>query len=75
MLISDDFRLKMITKLERTHSNVQLNMEQTQTPTMGATINNQQRINNNGTAALERPTYSLLFYFICMEKNIVRTSV
>ena len=30
----------MIAKLERMHSNVQQNMEQTQNPTMGATINN-----------------------------------
>ena len=44
----------MIAKLERTHSNVQQNMEQTQNPTMGATINNR-------TAALERPTPFLLF--------------
>ena len=31
----------MIAKLERTHSNVQQNMEQAQNPTMGATINNE----------------------------------
>ena len=30
----------MIAKQERTHSNIQQNMEQTQNPTMGATINN-----------------------------------
>ena len=34
------FPIKMIAKLERTHSNVQQNMEQTQNPTMGAAINN-----------------------------------
>ena len=31
----------MIAKLERTHSNVQQNMEQTQNTTIGATINNE----------------------------------
>ena len=31
----------MIAKLERTHSSVQQNMEQTQNPTMGATIKNE----------------------------------
>ena len=35
------FPIKMIAKLERTHSNVQQNMEQTQNPTLGATINNE----------------------------------
>ena len=35
------FPIKMIAKIERTHSNVQQNTEQTQNPTMGATINNE----------------------------------
>ena len=35
------FIIKMIAKLERTHSNEQQNREQTQNPTMGATINNE----------------------------------
>ena len=35
------FPINMIAKLERTHINVQQNMEQTQNPTMGATINNE----------------------------------
>ena len=35
------FPIKMIAKLERTHSNVQQNIEQTQNPTVGATINNE----------------------------------
>ena len=35
------FPIKMIAKLERTHSNVQQNMAQTQNPTKGATINNE----------------------------------
>ena len=35
------FPIKMITKLERTHSNLQLNMEQIQNSTMGTTINNE----------------------------------
>ena len=33
------FPIKMITKLESTQSNAQQNMEQTQNPTMGASIN------------------------------------
>ena len=39
--ISSLFPIKIIAKLERTHSNVQQNMEQTQNPTMGSTINNE----------------------------------
>ena len=39
----------MIAKLEWTQSNAQLNIEQLQNPTIGVTIN------NNRTAALERP--------------------
>ena len=34
------FTIKMIAKLEETYSNVQQNIEQLQTPTMGVTINN-----------------------------------
>ena len=34
------FPIKMIAKLEGTESNVQQNIEQLQTPTMGVTINN-----------------------------------
>ena len=34
------FPIKMIAKLEGTSSNVQHNIEQLQTPTMGVTINN-----------------------------------
>ena len=60
----------MIAKLERTHSNVQQNMQQTHNPKMGA--NNQQRININRTAALEGPIPSLLFV---QKSNIVRRSV
>ena len=33
------FLIKMIAKLERTHSNVQQNMEQAPNPTMGTVIN------------------------------------
>ena len=36
---SSVFPIKMIAKLERTQSNTQQNMEQTQNTTMGATIN------------------------------------
>ena len=43
------FPIKMIAILEPTQSNVQQNIEQLQTPTMGVTINN-----NNRTTALER---------------------
>ena len=35
------FSIKMNAKLKRTHSNVQHNMEQTKSPTMGAKINNE----------------------------------
>ena len=35
------FPIKMITKLVRTQSNAQQNMEQTQKPTLRATINNE----------------------------------
>ena len=35
------FPIKMIEKLERTQSNTQENLEQTQNPTMGAVINNE----------------------------------
>ena len=56
----------MIAKLDRTHSNVQQNMEQTQNPIMGATINNKR------TATLERQIPSLL---IVRKRNIVRKSV
>ena len=35
------FPIKMIAKLERKHSNEQQNMEETQNPTMGATIYNE----------------------------------
>ena len=35
------FPIKMIAKLERTQSNAQLNMEQTQNHKMGATVNNE----------------------------------
>ena len=35
------FPIKMIAKRERTQSDVQQNMEQTQNPTLGATINNE----------------------------------
>ena len=45
------FPIKMIAMLERTQSNVQQNIEQLQTPTMGVTIN---KVNNNRTTALER---------------------
>ena len=59
------FPIKMITQLKSIHRNVKLIMEQTQNPTIGATIN------NNRTTALERPTPSLL----CVWKsNILRTS-
>ena len=34
------FLIKMIAKLEGTYSNVQQNIDQLQTPTMGVTINN-----------------------------------
>ena len=34
------FHIKMIAKLEWSQSNVQQNIEQLQTPTMGVTINN-----------------------------------
>ena len=37
----DPFPIKMIAILERRHNNVQQNVEQTQNPTMGATINNE----------------------------------
>ena len=42
----------MIAILERTQSNVQQNIEQLQTPTMGVTI--KKKVNNNRTTALER---------------------
>ena len=43
------FPIKMIAKLEWTLSNIQQNIGQLQTPTMGVTTN------NNRTTALERP--------------------
>ena len=43
----------MIAILEWTLSNVQQNIEQLQTPTMGVTINT-EKVNNNRTTALER---------------------
>ena len=43
------FLIEMIAKLEWTQSNAQLNIEQLQNGS-----NNQQRINNNWTTALER---------------------
>ena len=46
------FPIKMISILEWTYSNVQHNIEQLQTPTMGVTIN--KKINNNRNTALER---------------------
>ena len=46
------FPIKTIAILERTQSNVQQNVEQVQTPTMGVTIN--KKVNNNRTTALER---------------------
>ena len=48
----------MIAKLELTNSNVQQTIDQLETPTMGENShngsNNQQRINNNRTIALDR---------------------
>ena len=44
--------IKMIAILEWTSSNVQQNIEQLQTPTMGVTIN--EKVNNIRTTALER---------------------
>ena len=44
----------MIAILEWTLSNVQQNVEQLQTPTIGVTIN--KKVNNNRTTALERTT-------------------
>ena len=35
------FQTKMISKLERTQSNAKQNLEQTQNPAMGTTINNE----------------------------------
>ena len=40
--------IKMIAKLPRAHSNAQQNMEQTQNPSMGATI-------SNGSTTIEPP--------------------
>ena len=42
----------MIAILEQTQSNVQQNIDQLQTTTMGVTIN--KKVNNNSTTALER---------------------
>ena len=42
----------MIAKLEWTKSNVQQNLEQLETPTMGVTIN--KKVNNNRSATLEQ---------------------
>ena len=42
------FPVKMIAILERTQSNVQQNIEQLQTPTMGVTINKNQQQQNHG---------------------------
>ena len=64
-------RIDISKNLKRSHSYVQLIMEQTQSPIMGATIN-VQRINNNRTSALDRPAPSLLFVW---KSNLVRTSV
>ena len=45
-------QLKQSNQLSLPHqSNIQQNIEQLQTPTMGVTIN---KVNNNGTTALER---------------------
>ena len=57
------FPIKMIAKLERTHSNVQQNKEQAQNPTMGATINNES-IQRNRLLRTTNP-----FLDICMEKQ------
>ena len=52
--------IKMIAKLERAQSNVQQNMEQNTEPHNGN--KNQQRINSNRAAALERPIPSKNHY-------------
>ena len=57
------FPIKMIAKLERTHSNVKQNMEQTQNPTMGATINNES------TTTEPPPKNDQYLPFICTEKQ------
>ena len=68
--ISSLFPIKMIAKLERTHSNVQKKHWTITEPDNGS--NSQQRINNNRTPALEWTIPSLLFVW---KSNIVRTSV
>ena len=60
---SSYFSIKMIAKLKRTYSYVQQNMEQTQIPTMGATINNE----STTTDPPLRTTNP--FLVICMEKK------
>ena len=57
------FPIKMIAKLEKTHSNVQLDIEHKQNPTMGATINNKQH-HQNHRLRTDKPF--LVFY---MEKQ------
>ena len=53
----------MIAKLERTHNNVHRNIEQTQNPTMGATIDNES------TRAELRLRTTNPFRVICTEKQ------
>ena len=57
----------MIAKLERTHSNVQQNMEQTQNHTMGATSNNESTANQQQRNRHLRTTDRLVV--ICTEKQ------
>ena len=65
------FPIKIIAKLERTHSNVEQNMEQAQNPTMGAIINKE----STTTESLPKSDQSLLCFFFVRKSNIVRTSV
>ena len=53
----------MIANLEKTHSNVQQNMEQAQDPTMGVTVNNES------TTTEQPPKNDNPFLVICKEKQ------
>ena len=53
----------MIAKLERTHSNVQQDIEQAQNPTIGATINNES------TTTEPRPKNNQSLPCFCTEKQ------
>ena len=57
------FPMKMIAKLEGTKSNVQQNIEQLQTPTMGVTINNKSTTTDDYNLSSWRNTIIKLIHY------------